>query len=124
MKKQYIRNAAILALRYFEDRSYIGDDKERTLAMIEDAEAAADYTMITSLERYKNLVQVGFFACYIEDVEEDMRYIFGDEWDKSRYITKGGAWKIKAGDKYIWSMYKHIMGSAVQHLAKYFNMED
>lgn len=73
---------------------------------------------ITPYAKAIRLVQNGGFAVYYTQVEEDMRGIYGDEYDESRYRKKSGEFKTKNGDVYIWSVYQHLLALAIEKMVK------
>lgn len=58
------------------------------------------------------MTEDGSFEIYYSQVLEALEEFYGDEFDESRYLTKGGELKYVKGEPFAWTIYKHMIGMA------------
>ena len=64
------------------------------------------------------MCQYGLFDVYYSQCLETLKYIYGEDFDKSRYITKDGGWKFKNNEAYIWTIYKAKIAKTIEMMYK------
>lgn len=97
-----------LALAYYDERGAQG--------IKEDIEAIKEPRDVSEREAILRLVKSGNFACSYYQIEEDMREIYGAEYDATRYCTKSGDLKYKAGVAYIDHIYTAKLAQAIEKI--------
>lgn len=65
-------------------------------------------------------VKNGDYAIAYQDAYNDMKTVYGDSFNDSVYVTKGGDWRLKDDKPYVWIVYCNQIARA---LATYFNKE-
>lgn len=99
-----------LALAYYDERGAQG--------ISEDVKAIREPRDISEYDAIKRLILAGNFAYTYYDMEQDLKEIYGAEYDASRYYTKGGELKYKGGTAWIASVYTAKMAQAIEQLIK------
>ncbi len=64
------------------------------------------------------MCQYGLFDVYFSDCLETLKWVYGDEFDESRYITKDREWRYKKGENYLWTVYKWKIASTIKMMIK------
>lgn len=66
----------------------------------------------------QKLVRDGFFNCYISQVLDTLKEVYGDEYKPETYLTKNGDLKYRNGEPYCWTIYINKMAMAIEKLVK------
>ena len=103
MKKVYENRAKELIERYNEDQEGF------LVANIKATTEPRD-TIFEGILRY---IQNGNFAIYMEDIENDLKYIYGEDYDPTRYYNKDGSFKVRNNNFYISTIYAQVMASVI-----------
>lgn len=64
------------------------------------------------------MCQYGLFDVYYNDCLETLKWVYGDEFDESKYITKEGEWRWKNNECYVWAIYKAKIAKAIEMMGK------
>ena len=97
-----------LALAYYDERGAQG--------IKEDIEAIKEPRDVSKWGAILRLVKSGNFACSYYQIEEDMREIYGKEYDPTRYHTKSGDLRYKGNTAYIEHIYTIKMAQAIEKM--------
>jgi hypothetical protein len=97
-----------VALAYYEERGAQG--------IKADIDAIREPRDISIFDAIKRLVSSGNFACSYYGIEQDIKSVYGTEYDKSRYYTKSGDLKYRGDDAYIVSVYTAKMAKAIEQI--------
>lgn len=60
------------------------------------------------------MCQWGVFDCYYDQCLETLKWVYGDEFDENKYITKNRQWRWKNDEAYIWTVYKAKIAKAIE----------
>ena len=58
----------------------------------------------------------GGLAVYYNEAEEDLRAVYGDDFERDVYFTKTGELRTKGGEVYLWTIYKGKFGAVVDEI--------
>ena len=58
----------------------------------------------------------GGLAVYYNEIEEDLRAVYGDDFERDEYFTKTGELRTKGGEVYLWTIYKGKFGAVVDEI--------
>ena len=58
----------------------------------------------------------GGLAIYYNEIEEDLRAVYGDDFDRDIYFTKAGDLRTKGGEVYLWTIYKGKFGAVIDEI--------
>ena len=58
----------------------------------------------------------GGLAIYYYEIEEDLRAVYGDDFERDVYFTKTGELLTKGGEVYIWTVYKWKFGAVIDEI--------
>ena len=64
------------------------------------------------------MCQYGLFDIYFSDCLETLKWVYGDEFDESKYITKNREWRWKNDENYLWTVYKAKIAKAIEIMVK------
>lgn len=62
----------------------------------------------------QTMVQWGCFDCYFSQVLDTLKYVYGDDYDESKYLTKKGELRYKNGECYCWTIYKAKIARTIE----------
>ena len=115
MKKSNLETLCEIMLEHMDAEEI----KAQRLRMKEERKRrGAVWEFATPSEIAEELCQGGCFAVYYDDVEEEMRRIYGADYDGARYRRKDGGWKQRNGEAYIWGIYKRMIARGIEKLAR------
>ena len=97
-----------VALAYYDERGAKG--------IRADIDAIREPRDISIFDAIKRLVLSGNFACSYYDMEQDIKGVYGAEYDKDRYYTKSGDLKYRGDDAYILHVYVAKMTRAIEQI--------
>lgn len=109
MRKAEFQNYKNIILSHFDD-----DAK----AFVEQVEAYhnKNYKAPTLWHACRQMALDGFFACYYSQVIDDLKAVYGEDFDDTKYFTKAGDLRYKGGDVYAWTVYTSKMATAGEKL--------
>ena len=58
----------------------------------------------------------GGLAIYYNEIEEDLRAVYGDDFDRDIYFTKAGELRTKGGEVYLWTIYREKFGKVIDEI--------
>ena len=61
-------------------------------------------------------IEGGGLAVYYNETEEDLRAVYGDDFERDVYFTKTGELRTKGGEVYLWTIYKGKFGAVVDEI--------
>lgn len=96
--------------RAYEDliKEYYDDERGGIEGAIADAEAGADPREdFSSFAKARRLVENGNFGVSYDDAFNDLKSIYGDDFNPDIYLNKDGSYKYKNGEPYVWTVYKN-----------------
>lgn len=64
------------------------------------------------------MCQSRLFDVCCSDCLKTLKWVYGDEFDESKYITKNGDWRLKNNERYIWVIYKAKIAKAIEIMEK------
>lgn len=64
------------------------------------------------------MCQYGRFDIYYDEVMETLKEVYGDKFDKSKYLTKDGSYRFKNNEAYCWSVYKAKLAKTIEIMEK------
>lgn len=64
------------------------------------------------------LVRDGFFNCYLSQVLDTLKEVYGDEYKPETYLTKNGDLKYRNGEPYCWTIYINKMAMAIKKMVE------
>lgn len=111
MRKAELANYKKLIGAYYDGREY--DDANSLADMLRVERESARHPQDSDIVASMRLVEGGDFAIYYEEVEGDLREVYGEDYKEATYRTKSGDLRVKHGDVYIWTVYKAKMAQAI-----------
>jgi len=96
---------------------YMDDDLKKLKSKLEDYKTLPESggTLRGAID---TMCQYGIFDVYYDQCLETLKEIYGDEFDESRYITKGRQWRFKGREAYIWTIYKAKITKTIELMYK------
>lgn len=93
---------------------HIGDAK--TFVEQVNAYYKKNYKAPTIWHACRQMALDGFYACYYSQVLDDLKAVYGDKYDETKYITKTGDIRYRNGEAYLWTIYTAKMATAGEKL--------
>ena len=66
----------------------------------------------------QTMVQRGVFDCCHSSVMDTLRYVYGDDFKESVYLTKDGEYREKNNETYCWTVYKAKIARTIEIMEK------